>query len=514
MKMTSVNKENMETFRESMLSKKEFEVIVEEVKTNKELAEKLAQIEEPADIEGYTDDFEKAVDTLNNQTEFLEIIRQWDLVDKLREYQGFFVSGYQFKDMYLTSPLPLVLVGLDKERTLLKYPEKWYEDHREELSKVLDLLIYRKKNEGANYQETVNSMQNLEGFISHHSLRKFPKVFSYLLMRSLKKDYIEDEDKRAVLPKYHKFIAKSFDSKIQEINPNLVKVTYASMVKDYFGLDLDESKNAPKLAKQLKKAGIDYTDEEIRHFGEVKNWWQDWNTTNFSTLQSSTFRARDLWVDKEDFKIPAIVDKWAFNDSCNKSDSGAGADTHLVLRHFGFEYLKGYSVGYTRERGYELFPAMRTYFLRKDDDIAHAGTYADFNGTRAKACYEFTTVLLCIFFNKRVDEFNRIEGMDIACDTYRDKKNNHINFWANQARNDYTKLGTAELFRDFGYDNIKNYVETNVSLRHTLGAYLNPTEYRTIEDKYIYFKGIPLTPQKGQEKEELPLLAQELRELA
>lgn len=512
--MSSVNKENMETYRESMMTRKEFEGIVGEVKTNKELAERLAQIEAPADIEGYTEDFEKAVDTLNNQTEFLEVIRQWDLVDKLREYQGFFMSGYQFKDMYLTSPLPLVLVGLDKERTLLKYPEKWYEDHREELSKVLDLLIYRKKNEGLPYQEPTSKVQDLEGFISHHSLRKYPKIFSYLLMRNLKKDYIEDDDKRAVLPKYQKFIAKIFDNKIQEINPNLVKVTYASMVKEYFGIDLDESNNAPKLAKQLKKAGIDYTEEEIRHFGEVKNWWQDWNTTNISTMQSSTFRVRDLWVDKTDFTIPAIVDKWAFNDSCNKSDSGAGSDTHLVLRHFGFEYLKGYSVGYTRERGYELFPAMRTYFLRKGDDIAHAGTYADFAGTRAKACYEFTTVILCIFFNKKVDDFNRIQGMDIACDNYRDKNSNNICFWANQARNDYTKLGTAELFRDFGYDDIKVYVEKSLSLRHTLGTYLNSVEYRNIQSKYMDFKGIPLQEQKEQEPEELPTLVKELRELA
>lgn len=511
--MQSVSRENMETFKESILSKKEFEELVGEVKTNKELAERLAQIEAPADIEGYGTDFVEAVKTLNNQTDFVETIRQWDLVDKLREYQSLFPSEYNFKDIYLTSPIPTILVGLDKERTLLTYPEKWYEDHREELSKTLDLLIYRKKNEGVQYQEPTSKVKDLEHFISEHSLIKYPKIFSYLLMRKLTTDYIEYEDNRAVLPQYQKFIAKSFDSKIKEINHNLVKITYASMVKDYFGLDLDESNNAPKLAKQLKKAGIDYTEEEVRHFGEVANWWKDWNTTNISTMQSSTFRTRDLWVDKADFTIPVIVDKWAFNDSCNKSDSGAGSDTHLVLRSFGFEYLKGYSVGYTKERGYELFPAMRTYFLRKNDDIAHAGTYADFAGTRAKACYEFTTVLLCIFFNKKVDDFNRIEGMDIACKSFHDKKNNYINFWANQARNDYTKLGTAELFRDFGYDDMKDYVNTHLSLKHILLEYLNSGEYRSIINKYMDFKGIPLTPPKEQEPEELPALVKELREL-
>lgn len=512
--MSSVSKENMETYRESMMTKKEFEGIVEEVKTNKELAERLAQLEEPADIEGYTEDFVEAVKTLNSYTEILEVIRSWDLVDKLREYQGLFLSGYTFKDEYLNTPIPLVLVGLDKERTLLKYPEKWYEDHREELSKVLDLLIYRKKNGGDSYTERNSNIEDLDRFISDNSLSSYPKVFSYMLLISINGKYANDGDKVKVLPKFQKYISKKFDKKIKELNSDLVKITYSSMVKDYFGLDLDESKNAPKLSKQLKKAGISYTDEEIRHFGEVRNWWDDWNISNKSTIKNKVFRARDLWVDKSDFTIPLIVDDWAFNDSCNKSDSGAGADTHLVLRSFGFEYLKGYSVGYTRQRGYELFPAMRTYFLRKGDDIAHAGTYADFAGTRAKACYEFTTVLLCIFFNKKVDDFNRIQGMDIACDNYRDKNSNNICFWANQARNDYTKLGTAELFRDFGYDDIKGYVEKSLSLRNTLGSYLNSIEYRSIQSKYMDFKGISLQEQKEQEVEELPALVKELRELA
>lgn len=512
--MSSVNKENMETYRKSMMARKEFEGIVEEVKTNKELAKRLAQIEAPADIEGYTKNFVEAVNTLNSQTEFVEIIRQWDLVDKLREYQSLFISGYIFKDMYLTSPIPLVLVGLDKERTLLKYPEKWYEDHREELSKVLDLLIYRKKNGGVAYTEIINQAKSLKIFILDNNLRGYPKVFAYMLMKYSDKNSPNDYDKVNCLPKFQRYISNKFESKIKNINKNLVKITYSSMVKDYFGLDLDESNNAPKLAKQLKNAGIIHTTEEIRHFGEVKKWWDDWNLCNKSSIKNNVFRTRDLWVDKKDFNIPTIVDDWAFNDSCNKSDSGAGADTHLVLRSFGFEYLKGYSVGYTRERGYELLPAMRTYFLRNGDDIAHAGTYADFYGTRAKACYEFTTVLLCIFFNKKVDDFNRIQGMDIACDNYRDKNSNNICFWANQARNDYTKLGTAELFRDFGYDDIKGYVEKNLSLRNTLESYLNSVEYRSIQEKYMDFKGIPLQEQKEQEPEELPLLAQELRELA
>ena len=510
--MKSVTKENMETFKESMLSKKEFEVLVEEAKTNKELAEKLAQIEAPADIEGYGTDFVEAVKTLNSQIDFVEIIRAWDLVDKLREYQSLFPSGYTFKDMYLTSPLPTVLVGVDKERTLLKYPEKWYEDHNEELSKVLDLLIYRKKNEGVVYTEPKNKIKDLERFISDNNLNRYPKVFSYMLMRSTNERYTTDGHKVDILGKFQGYVSNRFDKKIQGINENLVKITYASMVKDYFGLDLDESKNAPKLAKQLKKAGISYTDEEIRHFGEVKFWWEDWNKVNISTIDNSVFRARDLWVDKSDFNIPALVDDWAFNDSCNKVESSAGSDTHLVLRAFGFEYLKGYSVGYTQDNGYSLYPAMRTYFLRKDKDIAHAGTYADFNGTRAKACYEFTTVLLCILFNKKVDDFSKIKGMDIECKTYNDLNYNSINFWANQARNDYAKWGTAEIFEDYNKDDMLHYISNNEGLRSTVYYQLDSLDLRLLKRKYMSFTGVQLT-EKPKETKELTSLEKELLEL-
>ena len=510
--MQSVTRENMETYKESMLSKKEFEELVGEVKTNKELAERLANLEVPADVEGYGADFVEAVKTLNNQTDFLEVIRAWDLVDKLREYQSLFPSGYTFKDMYLTSPLSTVLVGLDKERTLLKYPEKWYEDHSEELSKVLDLLIYRKKNEGMAYTESKNKIKDLEIFISDNKLNRYPKVFSYMLMRSTNERYPTEGHKVDVLGKFQGYVSKIFDKKIQGINENLVKITYASMVKDYFGLDLDESKNAPKLAKQLKKAGISYTDEEIRHFGEVKFWWEDWNKVNISTIDNSVFRARDLWVDKADFNIPALVDDWAFNDSCNKVESSAGSDTHLVLRAFGFEYLKGYSVGYTQDNGYALYPAMRTYFLRKNSDIAHAGTYADFNGTRAKACYEFTTVLLCIFFNKKVDDFSKIKGMDIECKTYNDLNYNSINFWANQARNDYAKWGTEKLFEDYNKDDMIHYISNNEGLRSTVYDQLDGLDLRLLKRKYMSFTGVPLT-EKPKEVKELTSLEKELLEL-
>ena len=88
-------------------------------------------------------------------------------------------------------------------------------------------------------------------------------------------------------------------------------------------------------------------------------------------------------------------------------------------------------------------------FLQSSNgDLGHAGTYADFEGTRAKACYEFTTTLLCIVFNRKINEFSKIYGMNISCDNYRDKNGNYINFWANQARNDYAKMGYSKYFQN------------------------------------------------------------------
>ncbi len=92
----------------------------------------------------------------------------------------------------------------------------------------------------------------LKDFINKNSLEEYPKVLCYYMQ---KEGVFPRQDgfEKALKP-YQEYISKKFDKAILEHNPNLKKFTYASMVKDYFGLVLDESQNAPKLAKQLKKS--------------------------------------------------------------------------------------------------------------------------------------------------------------------------------------------------------------------------------------------------------------------
>ena len=481
-------------FKNSLLTTEEFESLVEESKTNKELEAKLNEAQEQfksiTDCNYEEGDFATSVKALNKAIYFAEVLRGWDIVDKIREYQDIFKIGYTFKDEYFVSPIPLVLVSLDPERILMKRPEKWYELNKDIFVKLLDKLIMRENLKGDESDKKVTK-ESLKDFISKNSLEDYPRILCYYMQKEgvfPRRDGFEK-----ALKSYQEYMSKKFDKLILEHNPNLKKFTYASMVKDYFGLVLDESQNAPKLAKQLKKAGISYTGKEIQHFGEVKNWWEDWNYKNFSTMGNNLFRVRDLWVDYADFEIPTLVDKWAFNGSCNNWDSGAGADTHLVLKHFGFNYLKGYSTIINTNGEISLCPSMRTYFYKDSSgELGHAGTYADFEGTRAKACYEFTTTLLCIVFNRKIDEFSKINGMDIGCDNYRDKNRNYINFWANQARNDYAKWGTAEVFSKFDQDDLDKYRETHFSLRYTINNELTPSERGSLLYTHAIYSGYVL----------------------
>lgn len=474
MKLKSVIKENKELGK--VLPTKVFEEIVESVKTNKDLEVALTSYIKEMDTEEAKDyksaNFEKRVELVNLSIPLLEIIRAWDestvaLIKELQE--KYYSSLFNHKEKTYYSPLPFILVTLDKEGYIIGNADKFYELHKKELEKHLKYLNnFRLVKES--YTSKKDKVITFDEFYQEFGSSKYPKG---LIMVWYKTYIIENTfSEKVARETYGKMIAKKYKKVILGINPNLKQFTYKSMVKDYFGLELDESSNAPKLAKQLKKASIDYTEEEIRHFGEVQKWWIDWYSRETYTLDDAYIRATDLWVDMEDFEIPNFVDNWAFNGSCNASDSTAGSDTHLVLKHLGFEYLKGYST-YYKDGKLEFMPSMRTYFFRKDGEIAHAGTYADFGGSRAKACYEFTTVLLCIVFNKKVGDFHKIKGMNINCKGYSSKVGGEVYFWANQAKNGYAKFGTDDILEDFDEDFVLDYCEKYPAIRYALGTISN-----------------------------------------
>lgn len=468
MKLKSVTKENKELGK--VLPTRVFEEIVESIKTNKDLEVALNSYIEETETEEAKEykasDFNKRVELVNLSEPLVEIIRAWDesTVALIKELQNKYSSNlFTHKEKTYYSPLPFILVTLDKEGYLIGNAGKFYELHKEELEKRIHYLNNFRLIEDDKPKET--KKLTFKEFYNKYANSRLPKGLVMLWHKEyLTKETFSEYSSRET---YGKVIAKKYKKVILGINPNFKQFTYKSMVKDYFGLNLDEGENAPKLAKQLKKTGIAYTDEEIRHFGEVQKWWYDWYDREYDTITGEHVRASDLWVDMGNFEIPNFVDAWAFNGSCNASDSTAGADTHLVLKHLGFEYLKGYST-YYKDGKLQLMPSMRTYFFRKDGEIAHAGTYADFSGTRAKACYEFTTVLLCIVFNKKVGDFHKIKSMDINCQGFDSQVGGIVHFWANQAKNDYAKFGTAEIFEGFDEAFMQDYCEKYPSIRYAL----------------------------------------------
>jgi len=458
----------------SLIEESVFNDMVQMVTSNEDL-EKLVN----AYIEGlprsekhlaYTEgDFKERVSYIVGMTdEIVEQLRELDCVDKIREMQNVWSkSGFTFNGEYYYSPLTLLVVSLDSQRILPYNVKEWYKQNKEAFLKSLDKLILRKKCKVTAEESKGNLADNVRVFKKKYLPNSCSMSLAYFLQKAGAQDVYSDKAEEAY-HKYADYISNKFEGIILKSNPNLKRFTYKSMVKDYFGLDLVEGNNAPKLAKQLKKEGISYTEEEVRHFGEVQKWWNDWYNENFeSTLTENGVRCKDLWIDLKDFTIPYLVDKWAFNGSCNQSNSSAGADTHLILKHLGFEYLKGYSTYYSNGN-YALQPALRTYFLRKGADIGHAGSYADFSGTRAKACYEFTTILLCIMFGKKVEDFSSIDGMNIDCEQYYQSDTNaYFCFWANQGNNEYSKFGTKEdIFYNISIDDIQDYLDNEVPIRH------------------------------------------------
>ena len=472
MKLEDVKEGIKET--SSLIEESVFNDMVQMVTSNEDL-DKLVN----AYIEGlprsekhlvYTEgDFKERVSYIVGMTdEIVEQLRELDCVDKIREMQeAWSNSGFAYNGKHYYSPLTLLVVSLDSQRILPYNVKEWYKQNKEAFLKSLDKLILRKKNTVSAEESKGNLADNVRDFKRKYLPNNCSMSLAYFLQRAGAQDVYSDKADSAYR-KYADYISNKFEGIILKSNPNLKRFTYKSMVKDYFGLDLVEGTNAPKLAKQLKKAGISYTDEEVRHFGEVQRWWNDWYDEDFaSTLNDRDVRCKDLWIDLKDFTIPYLVDKWAFNGSCNQSNSSAGADTHLILKHLGFEYLKGYSTYYSNGN-YVLQPSLRTYFLREGNDIGHAGSYADFSGTRAKACYEFTTILLCIMFGKKVEDFSSIDGMNIDCEQYYQSDTNaYFCFWANQGNNEYSKFGTKEnIFYNISVEDIQDYLDNEVPIRH------------------------------------------------
>lgn len=249
----------------------------------------------------------------------------------------------------------------------------------------------------------------------------------------------------------------------------ILEVNMQNVLRKYYSNDnivIEHGTQAPKLSKQLKKAGVTATNEELIAFNEFKQW--------LGCVAKVSRPDEVILLDMGDFTIPNNVDNWAFQDSCNTSESCAGNGTSLILKAMGYKYLKLYRYDLGTE---EATPLARAYFKAKYGELAHAGMYSEGRNHVNRigyTAYDFTSLLLATVFKRKLKHFKKILGQTIESDLgFEDAYNEEMNYWSNMSgANDYKTLGTASILEEDSYSKwsseihdldmsiIKNYDDT------------------------------------------------------
>lgn len=228
----------------------------------------------------------------------------------------------------------------------------------------------------------------------------------------------------------------------------ILEVNMQNVLRKYYNNDsivIEHGAQAPKLSKQLKKAGVTATNEELIAFNEFKQW--------LGCVAEVSRPDEVILLDMGDFTIPNNVDNWAFQDSCNTSASCAGNGTALVLKAMGYKYLKLYRYDLDTE---EANPLARAYFKAKYGELAHAGMYSQGRNHVNRigyTAYDFTSLLLATVFKRKLKHFKKIAGQTIESGLeFEDAYNEDINYWSNMSgSNDYKTLGTASILEEDSY---------------------------------------------------------------
>ena len=390
-----------------------------------------------------------------------------------RAYQEGINKLYDAREPYehlVYSSFPYFVLQVDPYLTILTLPSSvWLLRHREELDKVLHKMHVRQRNAMPKEDEKVLFIHEKTGAsVSHIKQIRYTSLLKlYLVTKHLNMSELSSGDFLNALGnlklKHFEKVKEDYIKKVLELYPNLEEFSYKKLIDKYFGINLDESKNAPKLSKQLSKAKVEYTNKELVAFGELKQLLESYKDGKSSLGYGKKTGA--LFVDTKDFNIPDFVDQWAFADSCNNSRSGAGAETHLVCRDLlGMSFLKIYGI-YRRDNAFYLTPAMRAYF-KKDEagHIAHAGGYSDFYGNLDHTAYDAWSAIFSTLFERNVNEFRFISGVNLRNDDRYNSKNHYVCHYSNMSELcNYKKLGTrdailAEIIPDekLGWKQVEN----------------------------------------------------------
>lgn len=507
MKLKNVSKENLKLIEklELFTSKSQLIDFVAMFKDNKRITAFIETYNEAETetiielnkyiLEGLTKSYDKAVFIQKDKvTQFFTLL-DYKTLKNLQE--RYFIGKVKPDDFdyntHVFSILPYLLMEYDKEMTFLKSI-----DPQADMRVIADLLKPElEKMEARAKNKTEHETTKLPFTNRQKEVLSQCKLNKHELMLINKSGFNKKEDVsfihafRGAIKKLHKFYTRKADSLVKEKFPNLSELTYEGMVKDYFGVDIDPNSEM-KLSKQLSKKKVSFTQKEIQYFGEIKKWFDLVNKHTFSSIDNKLYKKNftlgKLYIDTQDFTIPDIVDAWAFKGSCNASWSSAGRTTHLFLKDLGFKYLKIYGLSRNLVTGKtELSPFARAYFYQNEaGGIGHTGGYSDIDegsNREYSTAYEFWTVLLCILFNKRVDDFTwGIDGINFSTGDYYNWDRDELNIYANVCRStSYTKIGTV--------DNIFTSLGDNTYLKKRVVLYDHNGELYS-DERDDYFKAI------------------------
>ena len=319
---------------------------------------------------------------------------------------------------------------------LKKELQKLEDKMKKRAENLKEALIYRK------YDNITSIKHELEYKVSK---RMVEEVLKYARKLGYKKpEHFEEWEDVGMLCDYYRtnvLKAPNYGNTILEVNmQNVLRKYYNNN-----NIVIDNREQAPKLSKQLKKAGVTATNEELIAFNEFKQW--------LGCVAKVSRPDEVILLDMGDFTIPNNVDNWAFQDSCNTSGSCAGNGTALILKAMGYKYMKLYRYDLESD---EASPLARAYFKAKYGELAHAGMYSEGRNHTNRigyTAYDFTSLLLATVFKRKLKHFKKIAGQTIESGSeFEDAYNEEINYWSNMSgANDYKTLGTASILEEDSY---------------------------------------------------------------
>lgn len=331
---------------------------------------------------------------------------------------------------------------ISKRIAIKKELQKLEEKMKKRAENLKEALIYRK------YDNITSIRHKLEHKVPK---RMVGEILKYAHKLGYKKpEHFEEWEDVGMLCDYYRtnvLKAPNYGNTILEVNMQ-------NVLRKYYNNDsivIEHGAQAPKLSKQLKKAGVTATNEELIAFNEFKQW--------LGCVADVSRPNEVILLDMGDFTIPDNVDNWAFQDSCNQSGSCAGNGTAPILKLMGYNYLKLYR--YDLESN-EATPLARAYFKAKYGELAHAGMYTDGRNHKnaiGYTAYDFTSLMLATVFKRKLKHFKWIAGQTLESGSeFDDMYNNTLNYWSNMSgANDYKTMGTASILEEDSYSKWGDY---------------------------------------------------------